>query len=185
MTAETSAAPDPGPPPAQSLIGLLEAMGRHLGFDVATEVEASESAWVDVVWFDRRIALGPLGIRKPQMRFAPVLPVVGFEVELKTGLNAKHIKGSVSNLELLGAQVGVIVLGSGNVALARTRNRSYAALTEEEVQTQLVQRAYRYVYAEAQPRTRIVLMTEAQVVAWASGLGVLTGVTGTGTLPTT
>lgn len=41
-------------PPAPSLISLLEAIGRHLGFDVATEVEASESAWVDVVWFDRR-----------------------------------------------------------------------------------------------------------------------------------
>lgn len=151
---------------------MIAAIGGHLGFEVATEVEASESAWVDVVWFDPRVSFGPLGVRKPRMRFAPVLPVVGFEVELKTGLNAKHIKGSVSNLDTLGAQVGVVVLGSGNVALARAKTRSFAALTEEEIQSQLVQRAYRWVYAEAQPKTRIVIMTEEQLLVWARALGV-------------
>ena len=57
----------------------------------------SESAWVDVVWFDNRIPLISLGVAKPKMRVHPALPVVAFEIELKTGLNAKHIKGSVSN----------------------------------------------------------------------------------------
>ena len=49
------------------------------------------------------------------MRYAPVLPVVGFEIERHTGLNAKHVKGSVSNLNNLNAQLGVIVIGRGNI----------------------------------------------------------------------
>lgn len=159
-------------PTASTLVDVISTIGGHLGFEVATEVEASESAWVDVVWFDPRISFRALGIKKPKMRFVPVLPMVGFEVELRTGLNAKHIKGSVANLDTLGAQVGVIVLGSGNIALARAKTRSFAALTEDKVQTELVQRAYRWVYAEAQPKTRIAIMTEDQVHAWAVALGV-------------
>ncbi|MBI4587654.1 MAG: hypothetical protein HY725_02350 [Candidatus Rokubacteria bacterium] len=79
------------------LVDLVVAIGKKLGFDTATEVAASESAWVDVVWFDNRIPLISLGVAKPRMRLHPALPVVAFEIELKTGLNAKHIKGSVSN----------------------------------------------------------------------------------------
>jgi hypothetical protein len=162
-------------PRASTLIDLISSIGGHLGFEVATEVEASESAWVDVVWFDSRISFRALGIKKPKMRFAPVLPVIGFEIELRTGLNAKHIKGSVANLDTLSAQAGVIVLGSGNIALARAKTRSLAALTEQEVQTQLVQRAYRWIYAEAQPKTRIAIMTEEQIQAWAVALGIPIG----------
>lgn len=161
-------------PGTSSLIDVISAIGSRLGFEVATEVEASESAWVDVVWFDPRVSFQALGIKKPRMRFAPVLPVIGFEVELRTGLNAKHIKGSVANLDTLGAQVGIIVLGSGNIALARAKTRALAALTEQEVQTELVQRAYRWVYAEAQPKTRIAIMTEEQMQAWAVAVGVST-----------
>ena len=54
-------------------------------FDVKAEVEASESAWVDVVWFDKRL---PIPEKPFKMRYEPVLPVVGFEIELHTGLNA-------------------------------------------------------------------------------------------------
>jgi hypothetical protein len=162
-------------PATSTLIDVISAIGNRLGFDVATEVEASESAWVDVVWFDPRISFRTLGVKKPKMRFSPVLPVIGFEVELRTGLNAKHIKGSVANLDTLGAQVGVIVLGSGNIALARAKTRAFALLTEKDVQTELVQRAYRWVYAEAQPRTRIAIMTEEQIQVWAMAVGISTG----------
>jgi len=42
-----------------SAIGqLLIALGKALDFEVLTEVEASESAWVDVVWFDKRLPVG-------------------------------------------------------------------------------------------------------------------------------
>jgi hypothetical protein len=53
------------PPVTQLLIDA----GKSLGFDVLTEVEASEgSAYVDVVWFDKRL---PVGTKKPRMRRQP------------------------------------------------------------------------------------------------------------------
>jgi hypothetical protein len=59
-----------------TLIERLVQIGSSLGFDVVTEVEASESAWVDVVWFDKRLPLAALSSAKPKMRYAPVLPVL-------------------------------------------------------------------------------------------------------------
>jgi hypothetical protein len=151
------------------VVQLLCRLGQALGFDVATEVEASQSAWVDVVWFDKRVSAGDIGRRnnKPKMRFDPVLPVYGFEVEIKTGLNAKHIKGSVSNLDILGAQVGVIIIGTGNIQQAKKTSRELAEMSDAEVSRKLMDRVYRWVYAEAQPRSRIVVMSERQVRDWA------------------
>ena len=34
---------------------LVINLGKKLDFDVETEVPASESAWVDVVWYDKSI----------------------------------------------------------------------------------------------------------------------------------
>jgi len=104
------------PVEALGLVQLIVKLDAHLGYEVATEVQASEAAWVDVVWFDKRIPFKDLDVIKPRIRYHPVLPIFGFEVELKTGLNAKHIKGSISNLNTLCAQVGVIVIGSGNIS---------------------------------------------------------------------
>jgi hypothetical protein len=55
------------------LTELLKKLGELLDFDVRTEVEASESAWVDIVWFDKRL---PPGEKSFKMRYAPVLPVI-------------------------------------------------------------------------------------------------------------
>lgn len=143
----------------QTLIGL----GTSLGFDVLTEVEASESAWVDVVWFDKRL---PVGKKKPRMRYAPVLPVAAFEVELKTGLNAKHVKGSVSNLNNLGALLGVLVIGKETLDLLR-KQPAHESKTDEQLEQTLRDRVYRSVYAEAQPRTRVIMMFEREVAEWA------------------
>lgn len=159
------------PVEALGLVQLLVKLGEHLGFDVATEVQASEAAWVDVVWFDRRVPFKDLGVSKPRIRFDPVLPTFGFEVELKTGLNAKHIKGSVSNLNTLCAQVGVIVIGSGNIAAARNSTKKLALVGNAEIEAGLVKRAYGWIHAEAQPRGRVVLMTESQVLSWAQRAG--------------
>lgn len=159
------------PVEALGLVQLIVKLGAHLGYEVATEVQASEAAWVDVVWFDKRIPFKDLGVSKPRIRFDPVLPIFGFEVELKTGLNAKHIKGSVSNLNTLCAQVGVIVIGSGNIAVARSSTKKLALIGDAEIEAGLVKRAYGWIHAEAQPRGRVVLMTERQVASWAKSAG--------------
>lgn len=150
-----------------TVIDLLVSLGKALGFDVLAEVEASESAWVDVVWFDKRLPVGP---KKPKMRYAPVIPVAAFEVELQTGLNAKHVKGSVSNLSNLGAQLGVIVIGNKSLELLKKQTIGNASKTSQELEQLLRDRVYRWVYAEAQPRTRVIVMFEREVEEWAKRL---------------
>ncbi len=145
-----------------TLIQSLIDLGTSLGFDVLTEVEASESAWVDVVWFDKRL---PVGKKKPRMRYAPVLPVAAFEVEIKTGLHPKHVKGSVSNLSNLGALLGVVVIGNETLKLLK-KQPAHSSKTDLELEQNLRDRVYRWVYAEAQPRNRVIVMFEREVAEW-------------------
>jgi hypothetical protein len=142
---------------------MLNRLGKELQFEVREEVEASESAYVDLVWFDGRL---PLGKKIGNMRYAPVLPVVGFEVELRTALNAKHVKGSVSNLSNLGAPLGVIVIGSENIEILGKQSAHFKKSYEERKKI-LCDRVYRWVYAESQPKGRIIVMFEDEVRDWA------------------
>lgn len=148
------------------LAKLLIRLGRAMNFEVKGEVEASESAWVDVVWFDSRLGPTALNVSKPKLRKHPLLPVVGFELELSTGLNAKHIKGSVTNLDNLGAQMGIVVVGEANLAQLQKRKLSIEK-SLEALRKELDERVYKWVYAEAHPRTRIVVMSEHEVRKWA------------------
>jgi hypothetical protein len=156
-------------PAKSALIDLIVELGKKLNFDVVTEVEASESAWVDIVWFDKRLPVAALSSTKPKMRYAPVLPVAAFEVELHTGLNAKHVKGSVSNLNNLGAPLGVIVIGADNLATLH-KQPAHSGKKSVELEKTLRDRIYRWVYAEAQPKGRLIVMFEKDVIAWASKL---------------
>lgn len=155
--------PDPIERPVRE---VLKDAGSHLGFTVKTEVEASESAYVDLVWFDSRFPIPPKNFK---MRYALVLPTVGFEIEKHTALNAKHVKGSVSNLNNLGAQLGVIVVGDANVD--RLQNSPpYKDKDRGAAKKALCERLYRWVYAEAQPTVRIIVMFEDEVRAWAKSM---------------
>jgi hypothetical protein len=71
---------------------------EKLGFEVEREVPAFSSAWVDVVWFDKRFRF-PKPKSKETLLRVPKLPVVGFEIEYKTAINPKHVKGSITNLD--------------------------------------------------------------------------------------
>lgn len=157
---------------AGRMVATLIALGEYLGFDVFTEVEASEAAWVDVVWCDRRFSSAVPPGKKPRLRRAPVLPIAAFEVENKTGLNAKHIKGSVSNLNNAGAQMGVIVIGNESLLLLGKQPAQLAKLPVT-LEKELLERAYRWVHAEAQPKGRIVLMSERELVEWANRAGLV------------
>lgn len=48
---------------------LVIDLGKKLDFDVETEVPASESAWVDVVWYDKRLrSIDRLILRRRAMK---------------------------------------------------------------------------------------------------------------------
>lgn len=123
---------------------------------------------MDLVWFDKRLPL-PIDKKPFNMRYEPFLPVVGIEIELHTALNAKHVKGSVSNLSNLGAQLGIIVIGKDNLDQLR---RTHPLDKDKQLKLILRDRVYRWVYAEAQPKVRIAVMFWDQVEAWGERLGV-------------
>jgi hypothetical protein len=147
------------------LTQVLLDLGRRLDFDVKAEVQAAEGAWVDVVWFEKRLGLGALGLAHPNLLRDPVLPVVGFVIEHATALNAKHIKGSVSNLDNLGAAMGVIIVGDAGFARLR---KSRPEATQADLERVALERISTRVYAEGRPKTRIVIMTEQEVRSWAA-----------------
>jgi hypothetical protein len=151
---------------------LIADLGKALGFEVHHEVPASEGAWVDVVWFDKRLAPSGFGGKTSTIRHAPVLPVVGFEIELATGGSAKHVKGSVSNLANLGAQMSVVVICNTSIMGLKKRTKAFAGWTDRQVEKVLMDRVYRWVFAESRPSGRLVIMSEAEVVAWAGRHGV-------------
>ena len=155
-----------------SLAKLLIELGGKLGFEARLEVPAADAAWVDVVWFDQRLSPATFGAKTATMRNAPVLPVVAFEIEIATGGNPKHVKGSVSNLNNLGAQLSVVVIGNASVAQLKKRTKAFAAVPEDKVRQILLDRVHRWVFAEAHPVGRCVIMSEEEVVSWAARHGV-------------
>lgn len=140
-------------------------LGNKLGFDVQTDAPASESAYVDVVWYDNRFKFSKPSATQTLLRVAK-LPIVGFEIELKTGTNAKHIKGSVTNLDNLGASMGIVVLGNDNLDILRKSTQIHQKKDDKELWEWLLQRVKLWVYAEAKPKTRVVIMTENELLDW-------------------
>jgi len=98
--------------------------------------------------------------------------MVGFEIESHTGINAKHVKGSVSNLCNLGALMGVIVLERENLEGLRKRSSIHREQSEKELWKHLLDKVEQWVYAEAQPKMRLVIMKEADIINWAKNEGI-------------
>lgn len=157
----------------KSVTDILVELGMKLGFRVGTEVQASESAWVDVVWFDDRFDFGP---RKEKKWFKvktwrqPVLPVVGFEIEASAG--AKPLKGSIANLNDLGAIMGIVVISEENIAKMRKKGTKWSNETDASIWMELLKRTIKWV-GEARPIIRIVVMTEPEVNEWVRNKGLI------------
>ncbi|MEM2612994.1 MAG: hypothetical protein QXO15_02050 [Nitrososphaerota archaeon] len=153
----------------KSLKEIICELGERLGFEVEREVPASSSAWVDVVWYDKRFRFSKPKSTETLLRI-PKLPVVAFEIEEKTARNAKHIKGSVANLDDAGAAMGILVLGKENLNALR-KAQIYQKKSDKDLWKILLEKV-RLWTNEAHPRTRIVIMTEDEIRDWARREGV-------------
>jgi len=152
---------------------ILVELGKKLGFQVGTEIQASDSAWVDVVWFDGRFDFGHEKGEKwagVKTWLQPVLPIVGFEVEASAG--AKPLKGSIANLNNLGALMGVIVVTEENIAKMRKKAGLWSKKPDHEIWKELSRRTIQWVH-EAKLPVRVVVMTEPEVREWARKKGLL------------
>src|SRR5690606_22602211 len=79
------------------------------------------------------------------------------------------IKGSVSNLNNLGAQLGVIVIGTDNIGPMR-KQLQYKDKSTKELESRLRKKVSQWVHAEARPQGRIAVMLESEVEPWTRAL---------------
>jgi hypothetical protein len=155
----------------ESVTDILVELGKKLGFRVGTEIQASASAWVDVVWFDDRFDYGPKKGEKwsnVKTWLKPVLPVAGFEIEASAG--AKPLKGSIANLNDLGALMSVVVISEENLTKMRKKGRRWSNEKDESIWQELRKRTLTWIH-EARPTVRVVVMTEPEVREWARNKG--------------
>jgi len=120
---------------------ILVELGKKLGFCVGTEIQASASAWVDVVWFDDRFDYGPKKGEKwsdVKTWLKPVLPVACFEIEASPG--AKPLMGSIANLNELGALMSVVVFSEVNLAKMKKKGPKWSNARDESVWEELRER---------------------------------------------
>ncbi|MEM3840439.1 MAG: hypothetical protein QW090_04760 [Candidatus Bathyarchaeia archaeon] len=154
----------------KSLKEIICELGERLGFEVEREVPASSSAWVDIVWYDKRFRFPKPKSTETLLR-VPKLPVVAFEIEVKTAINPKHIKGSIANLDDVGASMGILVLGKENLDTLRKGAQIHQKKENEDLWKTLLEKV-RLWTNEAHPKTRIVIITEDEIREWAKREGI-------------
>jgi len=155
----------------EAVTNILVELGKKLGFSVGTEIQASDSAWVDVVWFDDRFDFGPTkGDKWSKVKTwrQPVIPIAGFEIEASVG--AKPLKGSIANLNDLGALMSVVVISEENLAKMRNKSAKWRNISPKLIWAELVKRTVTWIH-EARPVVRVVVMTEPEVTEWAREKG--------------
>jgi hypothetical protein len=95
---------------ASTLMDLLVRLGTELDFDVARNAESLRGGAIDVVWLDRCLPLAATGGDGLDLRHAPVVPVVAFDVRTAATLDDAEVEASVARLESSGAPLRVIAI---------------------------------------------------------------------------
>jgi hypothetical protein len=90
-----------------------------------------------------------------------VLQIAGFDIEASIG--AKPLKGSIANLNDLGALMSVIVISEENLAKMRNKGVTWRSAKNEIIWNELIKRTVKWIY-EARPIVHVVVMTEPEVV---------------------
>jgi hypothetical protein len=81
------------------------------------------------------------------------------------------LKGSIANLNDLGAPMSVIVISEENLAKMRNKGTKWRNAKDEAIWNELIKRTVKWIY-EARPIVRVVVMTEPEVVEWAKSKGI-------------
>jgi hypothetical protein len=153
----------------QTLIDLIMRLGAELEFDTARHVECGAPAPVAVVWFDRCLPLCALGEEPVDLRVAPVLPVVAFDVGIASALESSGWQGIVHRLERTGAPLRVVVIGRNNKQTALAP----ALQSLDQMRLQEDEAALRArIIAELQPPAsgRTIVLLQNELVDWAKHL---------------
>lgn len=80
------------------------------------------------------------------------------------------MKGSVANLNDLGALMSVVVISEENLAKMRKKGRRWSNVRDESIWEELRKRTVMWIH-EARPTVRVIVMTEPEVREWGRNKG--------------
>jgi hypothetical protein len=155
-----------------ALIDLVVRLGAELDFDVGRDVESVRGGRVDVVWFDRCLPLAAVTTVPIDLRSAPVLPVVAFDVRTPASIGeADAIASIVLPLESTGAPLRILVIAreGRHVALAPTL-QSVDRMHNQEDDAALSARITESLQSKASVAGRTIVMPQHELTEWAKGV---------------
>lgn len=153
---------------AASLIDLLVRLGTELDFDVARNVESVRGGAIDVVWLDRCLPLAAIGADQLDLRNAPVVPVVVFDVRTAAMLETEDLAATIARLESTGAPLRVIAIGrdSRHSALAPLL-QSVEQMHKQDDDCALRTRIAASLNQHAHLSGRTIAMLQHELIEWA------------------
>jgi len=149
------------------LIDLVVRLGAELDFDVAKHVRGFRGELLDVVWFNRRLPLGAVGTDPPDLRYAPVVPMVAFDIVLASDCSDDELPAIAGRLEESGAPLRVIVIGgAGKRATLSPVLKSVDAMQVEESEAALQSRIADLLIARPGTAGRTIVMLQQELIDW-------------------
>jgi hypothetical protein len=149
---------------------LLARLGAELDFDVVKNVEAP-CGTIDAVWLDRRLPLAALPCESPDLRDAPVLPVVAFAVRACAMLETSNLLPLLTGLEGIGAPLRIVVIareGMPTKLAPALQSLEQRQRLDEDAEMQA--RLARQLRERTAAPGRTVVLLQSEVVEWARRL---------------
>lgn len=154
-----------------TLLDLIMRLGAELDFDAARDVAVGAAGPVPVIWLDKSLPACALGAVCIDLRTAPVLPVVAFDVGLAAALEGSGWKDMVRRLERTGAPLRVVVIGrSGPQAALAPLLQSVDQIGAREDEAELRGRLVAEIAAQAPAHGRTIVLLQHELVEWARQL---------------
>jgi len=153
---------------ASTLMDLLVRLGTELDFDVARNAESLRGGAVDVVWLDRCLPLAAAGADALDLRHAPVVPVVAFDVRTAVALDEREVEASIVRLENTGAPLRVLAIArdSRHSALAPLL-QSVEQMHRQDDDFALRDRIADSLNIGAHTSGRTIVMLQSELSEWA------------------
>ena len=154
-----------------TLLDLIVRLGAELDFDAVREVECGAHAPIPVVWFDRSLPVAALGAERVDLRVAPALPIVAFDVGVAASLEGAGWKDVVQRLERTRAPLRVLVIGrSGKQASLAPLLQSIDQIEARDDEAELRTRLLAEIAEESIAHGRTIVLLQHELVDWARQL---------------
>jgi len=156
--------------PSAPLLEFLMRLGSELEFDVAREV-ACAGGIVDVVWFDPKLPFAAVRSESPDLREAPVLPIVAFVANTAEAFGAADLAVATARIEATSAPLRIFVIArDGRQAALAPTLQSIDALKKQDADAALRARLATMLRERSGVHGRTIAMLQSELVEWARKL---------------